>query len=285
MFKQFNLSSITLVAIDKRIDLKFNFDIEESSVNGDSIVLTTLNSGDHIPFKIKIENDLIMLKLDEWPSPNEIYQIIIEKEIKNISGMTLNSSIRRKLTFTSEIISRAIIESPYNFEKVENLTIKLSDPEKINQYYVEVARENKFYNLVYSGDVFSNNISPILVDACNGQYYVRARVQKDTNFGPWSKTVTFIYRDLCDCDSPEEEGPSADADMPSAWDDLVSNGPNNSNSITESNNGDDIDIEIEDELGILTYPENGHTPKTFTFEFDRDLDPDFGEIVIIKRDF
>ena len=288
MYKQFNLSSILLRAIDKRIDLKFNFDIDESSVRGDSLVITTLD-GDHIPFKFRVKGEIIGLYLDEWPAPNTIYQIVIEKEIKNISGQTLNSAIRRKLIFKSEITSKVTIKSPYNFQKFEDeLLFEWEDSDQFNSYYVEIAKENRFYNLVYSGDVYTNSISPVIPELKPGQYYFRCRVQKDGEYGPWSQIITFIYKYVCDDDYPKDDGPSADAEMPSAWDDLyntnnpdVGGGGENSSSIPD----DDNSIEVEDELEVITAPVNGETPLEFIFEFDRELDTLSGSVILVRRDF
>lgn len=265
MFKKFHLSSITPLALEKRIDLKFNFDVEETSVKNDSFNVITLD-GDHINFNVSIVGNEVSLILDDWPKPETVYQVIVEKEIKSISGVTLDSSIRRKITFESEITSKVTIKSPYNFEKLDELCFEFNDSENINSYYVELGHENRFYNLIYSGNIYSNKISPIIYDLEPGQYYFRARVQNSSQYGPWSEIVTFIYKDVCDCDEIEEVSEK--------------------HQIPEVDYGDSYaSIDIEDTLEILSLPENGKTPKTFVIEFDRDLDPDFGEIVIIKKEF
>lgn len=280
MYKHFNLSSINLRAIDKKIDLKFNFDVEPSSIQGDTIVLTTLTGGDHIPFKTTVNGSVITLLLDEWPQPNTEYHIIIEQEIENIAGMKLNSAIRRKLTFRSQILAVPFVKSPYNFQKLEDLEFKWDDTEDSTEYYVELAKENRFYNLIYNTTVYGKEIAPVLPDLLPGQYYFRVRVQKDGDFGVWSAPVTFIYKDVCADDYPEEDGPSADAEMPGAWDDLY----NNNGSASDSEL-DDNEIEVEDDLEVLIAPTNGETPTEFVFEFDRELDTMSGEVVVIRRDF
>lgn len=287
MYKQFNLSSIIPRALEKRIDLKFNFDIDESSIKGDSINLVTLKGGDHINFKTVVKNDLISLLLDEWPKPDTVYHVIIEQEIKNITGQKLNSAIRRKLIFKSEITSVPIIKSPYQHEKLEDLNFEWVDKDNNESYYIEVAKENRFYNLVYSGDVYTNSISPVLPELKPGQYYVRVRVQDGKEYGRWSPIVTFIYKDVCYCDEPENPGPSADAEMPSAWDNLFDNTPDSVTPGSSSVIVDDSDnmIDVEDELEVLTAPENGVTPTSFVFEFDKNLNNQFGEVIVIKREF
>lgn len=284
MFKQFNLSSIQVDAINKEIVLKFNFDIAPNSVKGDSINLVTYDTGDHIPFKTKIDNEFIYLYLDEWPIPNTKYQIIVEKEITNIAGMQLNSSLRRQIVFKSVIADVPQIISPYNFERLDKIKISFQGNPK-ESYYIEIATENKFYNLIYQGKVYEKEISLELPDIEEKQYYVRARIEENGDIGQWCEPVTFIYKKVCDCDIPEEDGPSAQAVMPSPnhkWEEEFGHD-------AESSRQDilpDDNIEIEDILDVLTYPESGMTTNSFVFEFDRELDPDSPlEITIIRRDF
>jgi hypothetical protein len=280
MYKKFHLSSIEQLVAEKRIDLKFNFDIDEQSVKVDRINLVTSN-GDHVEFKPVVDGDVISLFLDRWPLPNETYQIIIEKEIKNISGSYLESSIRRKIVFKSEITSIVSIKNPYNFQKIEQFDFEITDSENYNSYYVEIAKENRFYNLLYSGSVYTNNLNLLFPEEpSKGQYYIRARIQDGTEYSKWSDVTTFIYKDVCNCNYPQEDGPSADTEMPSAWDNIYNN-------INENPyiNANIPTIEIEDDLEIVSGPTNGITPKTFFFEFDRDLDIESGEIIVIKREF
>ena len=73
--------------------------------------------------------------------------------------------------------------------------------------------------------------------------------------------------------------------MPSAWNDLYGDGSTydtvKPNVTVPDNNLPDV----EDELEIITKPEHGSTPKTFVFELDKELDVNFGEVIIIKREF
>ena len=48
---------------------------------------------------------------------------------------------------------------------------------------------------------------------------------------------------------------------------------------------EDLIVDIEDELEVITHPESGETPTSFLFEFDKELDPYLGEIVVIKKEF
>lgn len=290
MFKEFNLLSIKSVAAEKRIDLTFNFDIRPESVKGDSIIVTRVRDDNHIPFKCTIKNDLIRLEFDDWFSPNEEYFIIINKEIQNIIGKNLLNSIRRRLVFKTEIVNKIKIVSPYMYEKIDELSFEIEDSEEkaFGKYYVEIAIENRFYNTVYTAEVSGTNFTlHINPDIKPGQYYIRVRAQaNEDQYGPWSNIATFIYKE-----EPEPEFPidklGGDKEIPSAFDDLY----NARAEIFDENILADQaaeDIEVEQDLEILTYPENGVTPEDnqFVFEFDKSLDPTSIEsIIVIRKNF
>ena len=287
MYKKFNLSSVKPDAIHKQIILKFNYDIDEDSIQGNFFNIVSV-SGDHISFKYSIHDNIVVLKLEEWPEPNTEYQILIEKNIKNIAGQELSNGIRYKLKFESEITSVVTIKKPYNFEKLQDLNFIFSDTEKVNNYYIEIATENTFYNYIYSGEISTNEVSPVIPDIKPGQYYIRARVQKNNEFGKWSKPVTFIYKNVCECEENKEDGPSADTATESAWQDLFGDGSvyePTKHAVIEHDVIEEIKPDIIDELEIITYPEQGVTPDAFTFELNKELDSDLGEVILIKREF
>lgn len=282
MYKAFNLSLVKQDAANKRLQLKFNFDIDKDSIGPDTFNIVT-GSGARVDFTWEVVDDLVFLTLKEWPEPNSVYQLIVRNDIESISGQTLKSAIRYNLVFESHITSIVTIKSPYNFQKIDDLVFELEESETIGKYKIEIAEENRFYNLIYDTIVSDKKIELTMPDLKPGQYYIRARVTDNNEYGKWSNIVTFIYKDICDCDKPKEDGPSADAEMPSAWSDLFGNGSeyvNGGINIPES-----VKPEIEDELEIITMPEQGVTPASFIFETDKELDPNFGEVIIIKRDF
>ena len=173
MYKEFTLVSINTIAADKRIDLLFNFDVDTSSIQGDSIILSEKDNDNHIPFSINAKNDRVSLVLKEWPQPNIVYNIILNTNFKNIVGQTLRSSIRRKITFKSEVTSKVAITEPHNFEVVQDIVFKvvetltqdkivndkdeLVDNKPINQYYLEIATENVFYNVLYKLNITNDS--------------------------------------------------------------------------------------------------------------------------------
>lgn len=283
MYKAFNLSSVKQDAANKKLQLKFNFDIDKDTIGPDTFNLVS-SEGAHVDFSWDVVDDVVYLELKDWPEPNSVYQLIIRNDIKSISGQQLKNALRYNVVFESHITSVVTIKSPYNFQKVEDLTIEWEESESVGKYKVEIAEENRFYNLIYDAVVTENKIELTIPDMKPGQYYLRVRVTDNNEYGKWSNIVTFIYKDICDCDQSKEDGPSANAEMPSAWSDLFGNGSEYVNGDI-TNISDSVKPEIEDELEIITMPEQGVTPASFIFETDKELDPNFGEVVIIKRDF
>lgn len=282
MFKAFNLSQVKQDAVNKEIHLVFNFDVDKDSIEADTFSIVSVE-GAHIDFTYDVVDEVVYIKLKEWPAPNAVYYITIKATVQSISGQQLKNALRYNLTFESHITSLVTIKSPYNFQQIDNLEFELEDTENINVYYVEIAKENRFYNLVYNSVVSKNNVALVISDMQPGQYYIRARVVESGEYGKWSNVITFIYKNICDCEEPKEDGPAADASMPSAWSDLFGDGSqfvNGNTSIPDS-----VKPEIEDELEVITMPEQGETPASFIFEVDKELDPDFGEVIIIKREF
>ena len=289
MFKEFNLLSIQSIAAEKRIFLTFNFDIRSDSVKGDSIIVSRVRDDHHIPFRFTVKNDLIALDFDDWFSPNEEYFVIINKGIENIIGHRLLHTVRRRIVFKSEITNKIKIVSPYMHEKIQDLSFALEDSGEtpFGNYYVEIAVENRFYNTIYQAEVKETEFTLVIRPDLNpGQYYIRVRAQHDEEYGPWSDIVTFIYKD-----APEPEFPidkvGGDAEPPGAFDDFY-------NSKVEILGQEILDdqaaeeIEVEQDLEILTHPENGVTPENgqFIFEFDRPLDPSLiDSVIIIRKDF
>lgn len=288
MYKKFTVDSVNAVPYDKKIIVKCSYEINEKTVRPDSLIVSTL-AGDHIDFDYIVKNEYILITLREWPQVNSIYQVIIDGTIENIIGEKLESSLRKKIMFKTEIKSKPLIVSPYNFEKLDPIRFSFDDEDKIGQYYVEIADNQRFYDCIFEDVVLEKEFAPVFPRLKPGQYYIRIRCQNGEEFGPWSKITTFIYKDVCLEDYPEDPGPSANATVPSAWDNLYTTGHNTLNSKGEVvPKLEDVNvptIEVEDILEVVTEPENGETPNSFVFEFDRELDICFGDVVIIKREF
>jgi len=291
MFKEFNLLSVRSDAAEKWIDLTFNFDVQPESVTGSSLIVTRVRDDKHIPFRYGVENDVIRLVFDDWFSPNEEYFLIINKEIRNIIGQPLLHTVRRRIVFKSDVVNKIRIVSPHMYEKIDTLSFVLEDSEDppFGRYYVEIAPENRFYTTVCRTNVTDLSFSVSLPDLKPGQYYIRVRAQQGDAYGPWSPIATFIYKE-----EPEPEFPieplGGDKEMPGAFDDLYNAKTEilSDNILEEEDAAAAAEIEVEQDLEVLSYPENGVTPQNrqLVFEFDRELDPDLIEsVIVIRKDF
>ena len=203
MEHKFQLLSVKPSMKDKKIQLVFSLDIDEDSVT-DNIYLMQEKPRIHIPCDITVNKRTVTLALTQWPTPNVTYSLIIEPgKILSITEDKLIDFLPIKVEFKSEILTDVKILSPKNFEEVtDTLTITWQEigPSPTRKYYVEVATENIFENLIEVA-VVDKAITP---DADNkysvtfkalkkeGQYYVRVRPQNDKTYGRWSETVTFV---------------------------------------------------------------------------------------------
>lgn len=287
MYNKFCITEIAKSALNREIRLVFNYEVEPKTATTESIKLSTLD-GKILYFTPIVEGIEVVLKLKEWPETGIEYQLTIDTTLKSLAGTALEKTFRKSLSFPQEITAKAVIKSPYNFEKLDEIRISIADDQNFNEYFIEVARDNIFYDIIYSEQIYTGDISPLIPNVLPGQYYVRARCQKNEGYGPWSKVITFIYKYICDDEEPKEEGPSAGAEVPGAWDDLYK--PEIEGSFAGKGDGcatsqKPPEVEIETELEIITAPESGETPDQFIFEFDKELDHALGEVILIKRDF
>ena len=278
MYNRFCVLGIEASGLKKNLVISFNKDVDEDSVGLDTIKLSSID-GEAVHFEWIAKENRIILYLDSWPNPANEYLLSIDAALSDISGTHLDSIFRKKIAFPEEITSIVTIKSPYNFEKIDELSFEISDSESIGSYYAEIASDNRFYNLVFDGKIFTGVFKPVIPDMKPGQYYARFRCQKDAAYGKWSRVISFIYKNICDDDMPKPEGPCADSEMPGAWDNLFGS------EITESGHNPSQEVEVEDELVVLTAPESGATPVSFVFEFDREIAPGSGEVIVIKREF
>lgn len=278
MYNRFCVIGIELSGLEKSLVINFNKDVDSSSVGLDTIKLSSID-GEALHFEWIVKDSKVILHLNTYPDASSEYLLSIDASLSDISGMQLDAVFRKKITFPEEITSIVTIKSPYNFEKVQELSFELTDSESLGAYYGEIASDNRFYNLVFDGEIFTGKFAPVIPEMKPGQYYARFRCQNSSGYGKWSRVISFIYKNVCDDDEPKPDGPSADGKMPGAWDNLYGF------EITESGHIPSQSVEVEDELIVLTAPESGQTPLSFVFEFDRALKPTSGEVIIIKREF
>lgn len=271
MYNEFSLQSIDTSTKERLIKVTVNKDIDFNGTKDLVVEVFERHTKTPLIVDYSIEENALLIKLRDWPIPNTQY-ILGVKGLKSVIGEELSGNIKARVEFPSNITSKAEIISPSNFEKVEELNIKLKEllakegDKYINSFYVEVSTDNAFINVPYKLSIKEkDNVSIAL--RSKGQYYIRARVEdyndKDNiQYGDWSEVITFIYG------NESESG-----EMPPIT------GPD------EEIEDDDPIVQI-DEFEIISMPEQGETPESFLFEFSIELENLLNDdnIIIIRKD-
>lgn len=252
---EFTINEIVAEMQTKTISINFAYDIDPASINESTIQLKKRGTTELVDYQAKVEGRVVKLVLINWPDPNQEYILRIEK-LKNILGIELTNAVKKRIIFESSICSTINILSPSFNEKINDIYIKweevLQNPnqELINSYLIEISTEANFYNIVKSSYV--QNKTEITFDSLElGQYFLRARVQKDESYGFWSETISFI----------------------------VGEKKINNQSI------DSIEPIYIKPIQLTCLPNNGETPESFIFEFDTPINSDFlDNIIVIRKD-
>lgn len=249
---------------EQSVFIYFNLDLDPDTIDHKNIYLVyldkKLNANKAVNYNLITHGDFIQLKLDDWAVPNDEYTLLIQPGISSITGVNLDSALIRNFSFKTDVTSKIKILSPSNYQKISNnFTCKWKEIGDTleNNFYLEIDKNNLF-NLnpikttISSKKKFSTKIKE------NGQYYLRIRSIKGDEYGYWSDIVTFLIDNKSNNDSDDNDEDSSDDDM------LI------------------IDNE---EIKILSFPDNGITPsKSFDFVFDEDIDTTDMNIKIIRSD-
>lgn len=257
--KDFMVLSISTDIRDKSIAITMSSDINSSTVSEQTIcVYDKQNPNEMLQFEsYTVKNTVITLFLKEWPTANLKYYIKV-MGIENAVDSTLKVDHSQTIVFKSNVISRVIFKKPILNSIVENKLCleveELSEEEKVDSFYIEIAEDPYFNKLLYKAN-FSGTEHLITVNH-NGQVYARCRVQKlsDGQYSAWEK-ISFILKN------------------------------NQDDSDTEVDNSI-YDPEYEDEMIIEYSPKNGVTPDYFMFAFNSNIiNADDIEITIVRRDY
>lgn len=260
---------------NKCLYIEFSLDVDEDTINDTAFTLINQASRTIIPYKAEVDGKVVTLNLFEWLQPGDRYTLLVQGTIESIVGDPLTKTMMRTLTFESEVVSVVELTSPSNFEKISKVYLSWEETGDVleKRYYIEIAKENAFYNLVHSTIVTGQN-EITLHDMEDGQYFARVRADRGgDNYGKWSETVTFLL-----------EKTEANPDEPE---------------IPEGNEPDisEPEISIDDEFGptiiedikpleIDTVPVSGETPKnSFLFAFSENIDISEATVTIYRRDF
>lgn len=252
MYREFGLLSVSTSLIERRVQLEFTLDVDPDSATLDALVFCVKDSGRIVPMDIAVSKRTITLHLREWPQTETEYLLRIQSgSIRSIVDDELPDSLLRTLTFKSEVLSTIDILTPAHHEELTDLrvswrenSVEESGEGLVFSYYLEIAEENAFYNIVRSTDV-SEQQEIQLQGLKPGQYYLRIRAQKNKEYGRWSETVTFVMK--------EKEAVEPDEPI------------------------------YERPLVLKTKPANGVTPASFIFVFDEDIDTDMVPTITLQR--
>lgn len=255
MYQKFDILSVNTSLKDKKVYIECTLDVDETSVTPDTITLVSKATNRLMDAEFAVNGRIIELDLKQWPEPNAEHMIVVQTGVKSVTDEPLSTALKRLILFKSEIMSSVVITSPSDHEEISAIKMvwkeqPVNNMPAINSYYMEIATENAFYNLVISTNVFDKN-EIALTSIPAGQYYARVRAQDGDHYGPWSEVVTFLVKDAL---------PVTDTPAPGAEEPVYSQ-----------------------EMELISVPKNGETPNTFLIEFDEDIDMDGIEITVIRR--
>lgn len=271
MYNEFSLQSIDTSIKDRLITVTVNKDIDENESKDLIVDVFERHTKTPLIVDYTINQNKLLIKLRDWPIPNTQY-ILGVKGIKSVIGEELSGNIKARVEFPSDVTSKAEIISPSNFEKVNNLNIKLKeiitqkDVKPINSFYVEISTDNAFIDVPYKLNIKEKDSISVSLKKY-GQYYLRARIEdyndeSKIQYGDWSELITFVYGN--ENESVEEHEVIEEPEI----------------------EDDDSPIVQIDEFEIVESPIQGETPESFLFEFSIELENLLNEdnIIIIRKD-
>lgn len=253
MYREFGIIGIYTNLVDRTIQIEFTLDLDPDSASLDSLVLCDKETARIIPANIAVSKKTITMHLQEWPEAEKEYLLRIQSGIRSIVDDELPDSLQRVIVFKSEVLSTVNIISPSHHEVLHELQIKWEEigaegkeDSLVSSYYLEIAKENAFYNIVRATEI-TDKQEIQLTDIEVGQYYLRIRAQKNGEYGRWSEIITFL--------------------------------------IQEANEDEEVNEEpiFEDELELVSQPINGETPSSFIFVFDEEIDIENMPSIVVKR--
>lgn len=260
MYQKFVVSDVSPDEANNCVRVAFTFDVDDETVNDCTIFLTDnahTSESEIVNAEISVDGKVVTLAVKEF-KVNTTYEVHVKKEIQSIIGASLDHSYKKTFAIHSPVDSDIEILSPVDYEEVKQFDLKVKElPGESGRltsvYRVQVAADVNFLDVeleqVFRKQDITLKLAPL------HQYFLRVRAENDEgDVGNWSQHRTFTL-----LGAPE----------------------GNSSAVN------DDDIVFEEELQIVGYPENGHTPKnSFLLEFDDDIDPasiDIANIMVLKK--
>ena len=252
MYQSFSILSIDKNCIDNTIEIIANFDIDPKSLNEQTVQLYNKSTKGFVNTDFKINGTNITVLIKDEIILNSEY-IVNVTGIKTVTGMELSSGLRRSVIFTSSIKEETVIVTPINNEEINNLKVTLKAVLDDKEYF---NLENKFYHIQIADDVAfiniiqetkTNNSENVLRIEKSDQYFIRARVETNNDFGKWSQISSFYF-------------------------------------INNNNKENDEPIIIND-FTLIERPQNGETPESIILKFSDNIDQDcFDKIIVTRSD-
>ena len=243
MFQKFVANNLNIDNVKRSITVNFSLDVDEDTINTQSLYVTKARDNKIIRCKYKVNGDTVTLIFDTDFEVNETYTLYATYRILSVTGEKLATETVRNFSIGSNVDSSCKIIAPANHEDIKTVRFEWEEiPGKsgilANSFYLEVAPDVQFFRPILQTEVKNQTFFEAKTLEPARQYFVRVRSQADTeNYGNWAEKVTFTYT------AP----------------------------IQEQDDGDDI-IYVKP-LEILSRPDDGITPKrSFVFEFDKDID-------------
>ena len=261
----------------KTIELSFSLDVDEDTVNGDTIYLLHYKTQGIVPLSYEVDEKKVIVTVKSDIHPNEKYYLSITNELKTITDDPFEPVKGLTVTFNGSVVSNVEIVSPKDFEAIDgDILIRWHESgEKLEHMYeLEIAGDNAFGNIVYHTTVPSTNeIAQYKVPALKeyGQYYIRIRAISSEDNGSWSRIATFTYRD-----------PEADKKVPNPQPEPEPTIIDHVSKPEEPKTEDPVVSTLPKYTGESYVKYEEETPTVFTLDFDQPIDIT-DAVVTVKR--
>ena len=200
MYKEFALVDLEVNPTEKTVKFFFTSNVDPDSINTKTLNMVHGESQEIYRLKYTVSKKVVIVRVLDDIVPNEEYRFNINKLIKDIAGIPLQSSLIRNVFFNTKIYSNTKILSPANHELVTGpITIEwqeiLKDKRRkpILQYRLQISTDIVFNKIVVDTTISNKQTLTIPSFEKPLQYFARIRVESDGEFGKWSETVTFTY--------------------------------------------------------------------------------------------
>lgn len=264
----------------KRIIIETNFKIDTSSISMDNILLYKCledNTHDRVTnYSLGVDKSgkNIIIQFENYPEDNSRYYIIIKNLVDKL-GRQLKENYDRYILFSYNIKTKVTITNPKEqyVSKDNNIEIKMatSCEDKGIKYRLEISRDVAFFkndyivlsdnkeeiqlsdNVNYSliGCTIEQSEISVLINFKNdGQYYIRARAEKDKNIaGKWCDSI--VSFSITTAESPLKD---------------------NSGFLNDFLFSDVLYDESPEPLKIVSSTSDGTTSQQFFIEFNKDIE-------------